>query len=345
MMGGSIMLAIVKEQSGAGYVIMNLSKPIPKENEVLIKVKAVGICGSDITIFKGLRDMHLPMIPGHEFAGEIVEIGKEVTNYEIGDRVAPSIVRSCGQCSYCKNNLGNLCDNIIETGIHVDGAFAEYVAVPEDVIHILPDSMTFEEGASIDPIACAYHAFKEVKLDNKTNVAILGQGAIGLYAMQIARLKGASRIICIGKEGNERRLELAKDLGADDIINLGKEKLLDRVGRILDGKMPDIVIDATGSPDGFQLSIELVKKKGAIIIVGIPNRPSIINASEIVRKEIQIIGSICYTKNDFTECIVLVESKKIKTKPIISHAFDLENIDEALRVIEEKKGLKIILYP
>lgn len=339
------MLAIVKDKKGPGFAIKEVEIPKPKDDEVLIKVKAVGICGTDIPIFKGIREVPIPLIPGHEFAGDIVEAGSKVRNFKVGDRVTPSIVISCGNCYYCRKGLETLCDNIIETGIHVNGAFAEYVTVPEKVLHRLPENMTYEQGASIDPIASAYHPVKKASIGSEDTVVVFGPGPIGLYAIQIAKAEGAKKVISVGVKGDEDRLALAKELGADFTINLGEEDLLESVCKLTEGRMADIVVEATGHPNVFEMALSSVRKHGTVIMIGIFHAPATANIAQIVRREIQIKGSICYTWTDYKECIDLVESGKVKVEPMISHTFDLKDMDKALEVIDQRKAIKIIMHP
>ncbi|WP_352418604.1 alcohol dehydrogenase catalytic domain-containing protein [Proteiniborus sp.] len=338
------MLAIVKDKKGPGYAFKEVENPRPKEDEVLIKVKAVGICGTDVPILKGIREVPIPLIPGHEFAGDIVEVGSKVKNFKVGDRVTPAIVINCGSCYYCRTGLETLCDNIIETGIHVDGAFAEYVTVPEKVLHKLPENMTYEQGASIDPIASAYHPVKKASIGSEDTVVVFGPGPIGLYATQIAKAEGAKKIITVGVKGDEERLELAKELGADEIV-ISDENLLENISKLTDGRMADIVVEATGHPSVFEMALSSVRKHGTVIMIGIFHAPATANIAQIVRREIQIKGSICYTWQDYKECIDLVEAGKVRVEPMISHTFDLKDMDKAMEVIDQRKAIKIIMHP
>ncbi|WIV13060.1 alcohol dehydrogenase catalytic domain-containing protein [Proteiniborus sp. MB09-C3] len=338
------MLAIVKDKKGPGYVFKEVEIPKIKDDEVLIRVKAVGICGTDVPILKGIREVPIPLIPGHEFAGDIVEVGSKVKGFKVGDRVTPAIVIGCGHCYYCRNGMETLCDNIIETGIHVDGAFAEYVKVPEKVVHKLPENMTYEQGASIDPIASAYHPVKKASIGSEDIVVVFGPGPIGLYATQIARAEGAKKIITVGIKGDEERLKLAKKLGADETI-ISDENLLANINKLTDGRMADVVIEATGHPSVFEMALSSVRKHGTVIMIGIFHAPATANIAQIVRREIQIKGSICYSWTDYKECIDLVESGKVKIEPMISHTFDLKDMDKALEVIDQRKAIKIILHP
>lgn len=338
------MLAVVKDKKGPGYTIKEVEIPRPKDDKVLIKIKAVGICGTDVPILKGIRDVPIPLIPGHEFAGDIVEVGSKVKDFKVGDRVTPAIVIGCGHCYFCRKGLETLCDNIIETGIHVDGAFAEYVTVPEKVVHRLPDNMTYEQGASIDPIASAYHPVKMASIGSEDIVVVFGPGPIGLYAIQIAKAEGAKKIISVGVKGDEDRLELAKKLGADETI-ISSEKLLEDISKFTHGRMADIVFEATGHPSVFEMALSSARKHGTVVMIGIFHEPATANIAQIVRREIQIKGSLCYTWQDYKECIDLVEAGKVRIEPMISHIFDLKDMDKALEVIDERKAIKIILHP
>lgn len=339
------MLAIVKETTGPEYAIKQVDMPKPKEGEVLIKVKAVGICGTDGPILKGVRPVPLPLIPGHEFAGDVVEVGNGVKDFKVGDRVTPAIVIGCGHCYYCRKGLETLCDDILETGIHVDGAFAEYVTVPAKVVHKLPDEMTYEEAASIDPIASAYRPVKKANIGSEDIVLIYGPGPIGLYTVQLAKAEGAKKIIVVGTKNNAERLKLAEELGADHTIMLGTVDLVEKIKELTNGRLADIVIECTGKVDVFDMSIDTVRKHGQIILVGIFHEPASSNIDQIVRKEIIVKGSICYTYDEYKECMDLVNSGRVKVDPIISHTFDLKDIEKAIEVIDQKQAIKIILYP
>ena len=326
------MLAIVKERKGPDYV--------------LIKVKVVGICGTDVPILDGERQVPYPLIPGHEFSGEIVEIGSNVEGFNIGDRVTPAIVIGCGHCYFCRQGLETLCDNILETGIHIDGAFAEYVAVHKKVVQKMPDEVTFEQAASIDPLASAYRPIKKANIGSEDTVLIFGPGPIGLYTVQLAKTEGAKKIIVVGMDIDKERLELAKELGADHTFVTGQDgNLYKYIEDLTDGRLADIVVEATGAPSVFDEAIKLVRKHGQIILVGIPQKPAEVNMNQIVRKEIIVKGSLCYTWDEYKECLDLVSSGRVKIEPLISHKFDLKDIDKAMELIHQRKSIKGLLYP
>ena len=339
------MLAIVKEKPGKGFTLKEVEIPIPRKDEVLIEIKSVGICGSDIPIFKGIREVSYPLIPGHEFSGVIVEAGEEVKKYKKGDRVVAGLVIHCGECVYCKQGLESLCDNIYEIGIHVDGAFTKYVIAPEKTLHKLPENMNFNQGASIDPLASAYRPVKKANISSNDVVAIFGPGPIGLYALQVARAEGAKKIISVGAHGDKERLNLAKELGADLVINTESEDPVEKIKDYTNGEMADVIIEATGVPIVVDTCLKSLCKNGRLSLAGIFHQSTNIFLGPIVRKEFTIKGSICYTWKDFQDCIDLVSSGRVKTESIVTHEFPLAEMAQALELAYNRKSIKIILHP
>ncbi len=339
------MLAVVKEYKGEGFTLMDV--PVPKigPDDVLIKVKAVGICGSDMPIFSGVREVPFPMIPGHEFSGTIEETGSNVKKFKIGDRVTPGLVINCGECIYCRQGYESLCENILETGIHVDGAFAEYVKVPAKTVHVLPDTMTYEQAASIDPIASAYRPVKKANIGSEDTVLVFGPGPIGIYTVQCAKAEGAKKIIIAGVNGDEERLELAKKLGADYAINISEVDMIQAIKDVNDGLLPDIVFEASGHPSSVQMCLDSIKANGKIVFIGIQHQSVDLELAKIVRQEIKVEGSICYTWKDYKECIDLVSSGRVDTDNMVTHKFDLKDIGKGIEVMKNREAVKVILYP
>lgn len=340
------MLAVVKEKIGPGYVLKEVEVPVIQEDEVLIKVDSVGVCGSDIPIFKGVRQVPIPLIPGHEFSGVIVETGSKVLKFKKGDRVTPGLVRNCGKCLSCREGLESLCDNLLETGIHLDGAFTEYVAVPESTLHIMPDNMSFVEGASVDPVASAYRPVRKAGVSPEDVVVIFGPGPIGLYALQIAKAYGAKKAIMVGTR--ESRLKLARELGADETVNIGekKEDPVKKIWEFTQGVMADVIIEATGVASSVEMCIQSLKKNGRLSLAGIFHEPvTISQLDQVVRKELNVQGSICYTWKDFQSCIDLISAGKVKVDRIVTHELPLKDIAKALELIDKRQAMKVILHP
>lgn len=339
------MKAVVKEKEGQGFEIREVNYPEFGQEDVVIQVKRVGICGSDMPIYEGIRKVPLPLIPGHEFAGVIIEKGDAVNDFEIGDRVTAELVISCGKCFFCKTGHEPLCENMVEIGIDINGAFAEYVAVPCKVLHRLPEELSFEDGASVDPLASAYRFTRKVAISSADTVVIIGPGPIGLYALQVAVAEGAKKAIVAGAKGDEKRLEVARNLGACKTINVMHEDTLEKIKEYTDGYMADVAIEATGNPTAVDLALSYVRKGGRVALGGIFHRLSEIDPAKVVRKELKIFGSFCYSWMDFSECIKLLSNKKVETKKVITHTLPLEKVEEGIKLIKRKQAIKVMLKP
>ncbi len=345
------MLAVIKEKPGEGFAIKEQDKPICREEDLLIRVKSVGICGSDLPILSGTREIPWPMIPGHEFAGDVVEVGARVAelpgvpSFKVGDRITSCLVIGCGNCKHCIEGDESLCDHLVETGIHVDGAFAEYVRVPAKTCVKLKDDTSYDLGASIDPVASAYRTVKAMRLNLNDTVMVLGPGPIGLYAVQLLKLRGVKNIICVGADVDEKRLELAKQFGANYTINGSKEDIVQRVTEITDGAMCDFVQDCAGAVPLADIAMQCLRKKGCYALTGLFHAPVPMNLGKVVRSEVDIIGTICYTREEFNECLELVESGRVQVEPLITTHYALNEMEEAFALALSKKAIKIMMHP
>lgn len=339
------MLAVVKEHKGPGFAIKDIPMPVCREDDVIVKVKSVGFCGSDGPILAGTREVPYPLIPGHEFAGDIVETGAKVKDWKIGDRVSACIVIGCGNCKYCIEGNEPLCDNLIETGIHVDGAFAEYVRVPAKVLVKLRDTTSYDFGAAADPVASAYRTIKRMPLTSKDTVMVLGPGPIGLYATQLLKLRGARKIIVLGADCDRDRLELAKTLGADYVINNSIEDPIERIREITDGEMLDFVHDCAGAVPLVEVAMNSLKKTGHYYITGLFHQLAPTDLGKVVRSEIDIHGTICYTREEFRECLQLIEDGRVNVTPMITHHYALSDMQKAFEVFNSRQAVKIMLHP
>jgi 2-desacetyl-2-hydroxyethyl bacteriochlorophyllide A dehydrogenase len=339
------MLAIVKENDFKAFSFMEVPMPTVSDEEILIKVKCTGICGTDLPIFEGIRKVPVPFIPGHEFSGTVEKIGKKVIDFKVGDRVSGSIVVSCGECHYCKNGLETLCCNIVETGIHVNGSFAQYLKIPSKVAHKLTDQITYEQAACVDPLASAYRMINKALIKSSDTVVVFGCGPIGLFAVQLLKLKKVKKIILVGSENDEFKLEIGKKLGADNSISVNIENHVERIMEYNDGLLADKVIEAVGKESVVDMCLDALKKNGLLSTGGIFNDSVKLNFGKIVRNELTVTGSICYTTSEFKECLRLLEKGLINTDLIITHKFKLNEMASALKVIKDKKALKVLLYP
>ena len=346
------MLAVVKENPGPGFALKQVALPQIRGGEVLVQVKAVGICGTDLPIFSGVRAVPPGLIPGHEFAGEIVEIGHAVRHrhsptesWAVGDRVAVSIVKGCGQCYPCRTGDEPRCDHLTELGIDVNGGYAEYAAVPASCLHRLPDHLSFEDGACIDPIASAYRGVRKAVVGVEDTVAILGPGPIGLYALQTIKARGANQVIVIGQREAGRRLQVAEQLGADHVFSAQAGNPAEFVAAATGGRMTSVVIEATGNAAALPVALNCAAKGARVVLLGIFHDETRVNPAVVVRRELEVIGSFCYSWADFEESLGLLARRKVTTKPVVSHVMALEQISAALELIRARQAVKIILKP
>ena len=345
MQQGKTMMAVVKEKPGPGFTWKEVPCPEIGAGEVLVQVKAVGICGTDIPIFDGVRAVPEGLIPGHEFAGVIAQVGQGVEGWAIGDRVAVGLVKGCGRCYYCKIGQESMCEDILELGIHIHGAFTTFTAVPQSCLHRLPDNLSFEEGAAVDPIASAYRGVRKVAVDVEDSVVIFGPGAIGLYALQTVKARGAHQVMVVGLPEDGPRLEVAEQLGADHVFTTQDGGVQDRVAQITGGRMASVVIEATGNPAVMPTVLNCAARQARVLVIGISHAEATFNPVIIVRRELQVIGSFCYSWEDFHESLWLLARGKISTQKMVTHVMALEQMGQALELLHERKALKVVLRP
>lgn len=325
--------------------------PFMNDDEVLIKVKAAGICGTDLEIYNGtmfyiLQGLtKLPIIPGHEWAGEVVESGKNVKEFNIGDRVSGECTIGCRECEYCFRGFYNQCPNRRETGIlNKDGGFAEYISFPKQFLHKC-NELEFEEAAFIEPTGISLYCIKTVGVGADDFVAILGAGPIGLFAVQVAKAYGAKGVLITGTR--PERLKIAKELGADCVVNIREENLKEIAKDFTRGKLFDVILEASGNPSITSDIESIIKPRGRVGIMGLFNgTKGSFTLDKLVVENITIYGTLG-SPNVWEEAIMLLETKKVKAKPLITHIFRLEEYKKGLELMEKKDKslIKACLIP
>ena len=315
------------------YEVEIVEKGLPeiKEGEALISVKICGICGSDLHVYRGKHPfVKEPRVPGHEFSGVVAE----GDIYSRGEAVTVEPLIPCGKCDLCIRGEYNVCRDLKVIGIHVDGAMAEYVKVPEDRIYRLPKGVSFKEGALIEPLAVAVHIVRRAKVSLNDDVLILGAGPIGLLVLQVAKLLGVKRIFIT--DVVDYRLDLAEKLGADYTINASVDSVEEVVYKATNGLGVDIAIEVAGAPNTPLQAVKLTKPHGRVVIVGFFEEPRVpMDMTEIVAKELEIVGSRVYW-HDFKTAIDLVARRVINVKRIVTHSFPLEDVAKAFEVADKK---------
>lgn len=345
------MKAVVKRKAEKGAeFVENFPIPKPGPKEVLVKIKATAICGTDIHIYDWSEwaqgaGIKFPLVLGHECSGEIIEVGNEVKESKIGDYVACETHIFCGTCFQCKNGTPHICQNLKAFGAYIDGCFAEYTVLPEKCIYKIPDTISPEIGALLEPLGPALRACMELQLTGDI-VAIIGCGPIGLLSLASAKAMGASKIIAI--DVIEDRLKLAKDMGAYLVLNpKNNSDIVGEIMNITDGIGVDSFIEASGNIDAINQGFKYLRKGGKIAFVGLPSKKLEINLiSDIVFKEAKIIG--IHGREIFrtwTKMVNMLTNGNLNISPIITNIMPLEKYQEAFQLLDEGCGCKIVLIP
>lgn len=318
--------------------VIRVEKPRPQPQEVLIQTKAVGICGTDLSIYKGeFPQIKLPMVMGHEAAGVIVKVGNSVKDFGEDERVVVDPGLSCGKCWFCKRGSYYQCENLRTIGVDADkGAFAEYFTALAVNCYRLPHEMSWEEAALVDTLACPLHSMNLLPSEWGEVVAVLGPGAGGLCFLQLAKLRGARKVILTGTRSE--RLSLGKELGADLVINIKEENdIIQKIREETNGRGVDLSIVACGAGQAVRDAISMTRRQGRIMIYGVFNKPiDMIDVEAIMIKELTIYGS-AGASWAYDAAISLISSKRVKVESMITHRFKLECLKKAFKIIEERK--------
>ena len=324
--------------------------PVAGEDDVLIRVKACGICGSDVHGYTGKTGRRIPpLIMGHEAAGIGEGLGKNVSGFKKGDRVCFDSTVYCNKCESCLSGRINRCDKRQVLGVSVPafkrhGAFAEYVAVPSWIVSKIPDELSFVHAALLEPASIGTHAANRAPISNNDTVVVIGAGTIGLFILQGARLRGAAKVIAV--DINEFRLDLAKKLGADKLINPLKSDLSEAVLQETEGKGANVTLEAVGYAKTFADAVSITRMGGYVVAVGNLEKKAEFDLQQLIARELTFTGSYA-SSGEFRDCIELVASGKISVGPLISDVLPLEEGPDAFdRLLKAEENLvKIVLEP
>ncbi len=340
------MKGVAKLERGDGQVgLLDVPEPDVKAKHVIIEVKGAGLCGTDLHIYHDEYPSVPPVIMGHEVSGTVVDIGQNVTACQTGDRVtSETFFQVCGACQFCRDGLPNLCLNRKSIGTHVHGAFTQYVLVPEHNIHHLPPSVDTFAGALTEPLACCVHALELTRVEPGEVVVVTGPGAIGLLTMQVTKAAGA-KVVVLGTEADEARLELAQALGADETFNVQTVDVPEKLNEITGGRGADVVFECSGAGPAAQTCLDLVRRRGRYAQVGLFGQPIQWDLEQVCYKEVQVSGSFATVASSWRKALTLLASGQVNTQALISHTMPLTNWAEAFDIFESQRGLKIILTP
>lgn len=350
------MKAVIKSDPSPGIRYKtDVSLPQPKVGEVLIRVEAVGICGSDIHIYEWtpgyeFLTKHFPLTLGHEFAGEVVEVvGGGERDFRPGEKVTGETGKVCGKCFFCKQGRGILCalrTSFGRIGLEKNGAMAEYVVVPEECLHRIPHGVSQEEAALTEPAAVALGAVQLANFYPGDFVIIIGPGPIGLLILQMCKALAAGQVIIIGQETDWQRLEIAKALGSDFIFIGVTEETRKKIMEITEGSGVGVVFEASGSPAAAVSGLQMLRRGGEMVLVGIyPEAIPVDATNQVVRQMKTIKGSYGGASLDWDRVLKLMATKKLNLRPLISKILPLEKAEEGFEAVRKKQALKVLLKP
>lgn len=341
------MLAVVKTKAGYDNLeLLDIEEPTVYEDRVKIKVEYTGICGSDIHTFKGeYNSKNLPVTLGHEFSGVVVDVGPDVKDIKVGDRVtSETTFYVCNECCYCKTKDYNLCSSRKGIGTQVNGSMARYVLSREESCHVLPDNVSLKAAALSEPLACCVHAAVEkTKIVEGEVVLVIGPGPIGLLLSQVAKAYGA-KVILLGITKDQPRLELAKDIGIDITIDSLKEDVASIINKETLGVGVDKIFDCSGSIKAVNAAFSYIKKKGDFVQIGLfAEKYNLFDQESIIQKEIRYIGSRSQKPSSWVTAIELLSRNCINIDKFITKIYDLEDYRVAFESVMSGKEIKVML--
>jgi 2-desacetyl-2-hydroxyethyl bacteriochlorophyllide A dehydrogenase len=337
---GETMRAVVVERPGA-VALRHIRRPEPGPDDVLVRVGAAGICGSDVEVVEGRRParyVRYPIVPGHEWAGTVETVGALVDDIPPGAAVVAEGFRACGTCARCREGMTNLCEvDYAETGFTHAGAFADYLCVPARLVHQLPAGADLAAAALLEPAACVAQGLLEVDLRPGANVAVVGSGTLGLLAVALLRRYSPSQLALVGRR--TPRLELGAAMGATETWDATLDKRPE--------PRFDLVFEATGTVDGARSAAELARRGGTVVLEGISGRPGGINADAVVLGHLRLQGVFGASRNAWRWVTELFADGLLDTKPLVSHVFPLEEHAAAFDALRDRGGeaLKVELVP
>jgi threonine 3-dehydrogenase len=342
------MMAVVKENAAPGAEIREVKIPCFGRNDVLVRVKVASICGTDLHIYEWDRwaqtRIHPPLIPGHEFCGEVVAYGDEVTSVKQGDFVSAEMHVACGKCLQCRTGEAHICQNVKIIGVDADGAFAEYVVIPESNIWKLDPAIPQEYASILDPLGNAVHTVLAGEIAGRT-VAITGCGPIGLFSIAVARAVGAAQVFAI--EVNPHRRQIAKQMRADLTIDPSSEDVRAIISERTGGFGADVVLEMAGHPSAIRTAFDIVRRGGRISLLGLTSKPISLNFSEdVIFKGITVQGiNGRRMYQTWYQMTALLKAGKLDLHPVITDRIRMKDFSRGMERLKTGEASKILVYP
>lgn len=344
------MQALVKYANEPGKVeLRDMPRPTITRDQVLLRVRAVGICGSDLEMYhhKITFPVNPPVILGHEFSGTVEEVGADVTDFAPGDRVvSETAAYVCGKCAECRTGNYNECPNRLGFGVLINGADAPYVAVRQGILHHVPDNVDLAEAALTEPCCVAYNALVvKSRIRPADVVVVLGPGPIGLMATQIARVCGASAIVLAGLAQDKTRMEIGQEVGATHLVDLSKDDLPALVQEISGGRGADLVVDAAGPQATVKLAMDLVRRNGQITKIAWGPKPLELSLDPLLAKAVTLQGVFSHTWDTWERVLRLESTRQVNLGALISHRVPLADWKVAFDALESGAAVKALIFP
>jgi L-iditol 2-dehydrogenase len=314
-----------------------IPRPIIKPDEVLIQVKRIGVCGSDIHVYHGLHPYtSYPVVQGHEVSGLVAELGKEVRGFALGDKVVFMPQVTCGECYPCRHGLYHICDHLKVMGFQTNGAAQEYFPVSAEMVLRLPESISIDQAAMIEPVSVAVHALARYGSVDGLNVLVLGAGTIGNLVAQVANAIGAKNVLIT--DIIEYKLQKARECGIEHVINPQQEDLSDAILNTFGLDKADLILECVGVQDTISQAVANARKGSTIIIVGVFGKMPVVDLGLVQDRELNLIGTLMYQKADYEHAIELVSLDKLCLDQMITHRFGFANYVQAYKTIESANG-------
>jgi 2-desacetyl-2-hydroxyethyl bacteriochlorophyllide A dehydrogenase len=342
------MKAIVKTKKEPGIELLDVDMPVIGDAEILVKVAAASLCGSDVHYYEwlpGSQMIRVPVILGHEFSGEVIKTGPMVQSVKVGDRISAMPSMPCGQCSNCRVGRVKSCSNRLVPGLFSDGFFTEYARLTAGAnIFKLPENVSFEAAALLEPFSVSLNALdiSSFKIGHKT--AVLGPGPIGLMTLQLLKAGGAALVMVTGTGSDRKRFEIAEKLGADIHINVDNEDPVKRVMEVT-GRGLDVVFEATGNPKSISQALDMVRPGGQVVLIGIHSGPATFDPTPMVRGRKSIISAYSYNTQTWYRAIALMTSGRVNPELIITHKLPLIQAEEGFKLAINKEAAKVLFIP
>lgn len=324
--------------------IKELEKPIVGDNDILLRIRRIGVCGSDIHVYHGKHPFTpYPVVQGHEYCGIVEAVGCNITDIETGSLATARPQLVCGQCGPCKRGDYNVCEQLRVQGFQAAGCAQDYFVVPRNRIVILPSEITLEQGALVEPVSVGCHSTARATDIEGKNIVVVGAGTIGNLIAQVAVARGAGKVLIV--DVSQYRLDVAAQCGIQFCSNAREETLEDAAKRVFGEEGFQIAFDAAGVQDGLTAIIKNIEKGGQLIIVGVYEDPPKIDMAVVCEHEIRIAGSMMYKHEDYVEAAEMIAKKQIITDPLVTKKFPFEQYLDAYRFIDEQgeKTLKVMI--